>query len=431
MNNKLNQVGGNFKYATPISLFSLVIFTALLVMSLVATVFATIAIMKRNAPAAISIESSISDTVNTSNSIDNEAFEENFIEPFPALVDDSGSEYLLVADKVDRVLYLLRRLDNRWGVIKSFPIAIGAVEGRKKSGGDKKTPEGLYFIVGRKEARELNRIYGPLSYVLNYPNRRDTLEQRTGQGIWIHGTEPGKVPVDTKGCLELHNRNLLKLASYLKDGHVVPVIIHNNPDFQFRKDIDLVMIRDERKRLASSDAGSMVSRSTAEGDSAMTFSLQNNEDSVAKQVDEIRGEFSVKSSESPAPIAPKREAVVRSKPTIAPKVALQNQIETWRSGWVSENIAQYQSCYDTAVFHGEGMKWSAWRSKKMKTFQNYSKIQVDLSEITISVLNDSTATALFRQKYRSDLFTADNGKKLLFKKSGDTWRIVEEVTVRL
>ena len=106
-------------------------------------------------------------------------------------------------------------------------MAIGENEGVKIREGDKKTPEGIYFIIGRKERSELNKMYGPLAFVLNYPNEEDRKRGRTGNGIWIHGTNPDSIPLQTRGCLELENVNILELGMHLKTGIGTPIVIIN------------------------------------------------------------------------------------------------------------------------------------------------------------------------------------------------------------
>ncbi len=119
-----------------------------------------------------------------------------------------------------------------WKVIKQFEIAIGGgLAGPKVFAGDRRTPEGLYFILLKKDKSELTSIYGPLAYVLNYPNSIDVKEGRTGQGIWIHGTLGDADPVSTKGCLSLANKNIVELLSYLEDGKGTPVLIVNDSTF--------------------------------------------------------------------------------------------------------------------------------------------------------------------------------------------------------
>jgi len=345
--------------------------------------------------------------------------EEYCFAPFPAVTGQEEMKYMIVADKYDRVLHLLKNQKGKWGVIKSYPIAIGAKEGRKEVAGDKKTPEGVYFIVGRKEKQELNAIYGPLAYVLNYPNGKDSIEGRTGQGIWIHGTEPGQVPVDTKGCLELHNNNIEKLATFLRQGSYIPVVIHNNSKFNLEKDINLADVWEQRQKVVKAKTTIAASSNVAEGDSASSVV-----DSVPVEVVKVD---SAKLKHLEVVVA-KVDVKPEAKATSKPDTEIKTQIEKWRSSWEKENMQQYQACYDTVNFASDGYNWARWREKKTRTFKNYEKITVGVSGIQIAVENDSTATAFFRQKYQSDQFHANNGKKLALKKRGGNWKIVQEIT---
>jgi murein L,D-transpeptidase YafK len=56
-------------------------------------------------------------------------------------------------------------------------MATGSQQGQKVTAGDKRTPEGLYLIIERKERYQLSSIYGPLAYVLDYPNEEETESQ--------------------------------------------------------------------------------------------------------------------------------------------------------------------------------------------------------------------------------------------------------------
>ena len=160
---------------------------------------------------------------------------EKFARDSAVFLEDRASSapvdyFIILANKKNKTMYLLQNTTGKWQVLRTYAMGIGAQAGRKQTAGDKRTPEGLYFIVERKEKRELSSIYGPLAYVLDYPNQQDREEGRTGQGIWIHGTEPDSFPGETKGCLEIANDQLLLLGSFLKDGIGTPVLIVGEPE---------------------------------------------------------------------------------------------------------------------------------------------------------------------------------------------------------
>ncbi|NLE00840.1 MAG: L,D-transpeptidase family protein [Fibrobacter sp.] len=283
----------------------------------------------------------------------------------------SGSDedyYAIVANKAIRTLYVMQSISGVWNVVKSYPVATGAQEGRKKTAGDKRTPEGIYFIVERKNKAELSSIYGPLAYVLNYPNESDRKEGRTGQGIWIHGTEPDSVPTQTKGCLSISNSNLLELSTYLKDGIATPVIIFDKPDITDPLDVpELKEISKQRQVLF-----------------------------IDKQ--KVKEQF----------------------------VAF---LTEWSEAWGSRDISIYRNFYDTSGFFGQGMKWRAWEEKKLRTFKAYSKINVEFSRVSIGNRSEDLIEVKFIQKYQSDQNSLVNGKMLLLRKLADGWKISREETI--
>ena len=68
----------------------------------------------------------------------------------------------------------------------------------------------------------------------SHRNEIDQLYERTGSGIWIHGTEPGFVnrsPRASDGCLSLANDDFLAISRIVKDTPFVPVVIDNAPEW--------------------------------------------------------------------------------------------------------------------------------------------------------------------------------------------------------
>jgi murein L,D-transpeptidase YafK len=86
---------------------------------------------------------------------------------------------------------------------------------------------GVYFITERLDTSNLADKYGVAAYPLDYPNAWDRYNQRSGNGIWLHGVDQNgskRPPRDTDGCLALPNDELLLLADTLKP-LVTPVIV--------------------------------------------------------------------------------------------------------------------------------------------------------------------------------------------------------------
>jgi len=114
-------------------------------------------------------------------------------------------------------------------VLSDLPCVTGQRSGDKKSRGDMRTPEGVYFIE-RRLTQGLNfALYGDQAFTLNFPNPVDKLRQKTGSGIWIHGRGNEIKPSETRGCVVLKTADLHRIQSELVPG--TPVAIADSLHF--------------------------------------------------------------------------------------------------------------------------------------------------------------------------------------------------------
>lgn len=115
----------------------------------------------------------------------------------------------------------LYRMDNSAEGLQlhdDFYSAIGKRGAGKTKAWDRLTPLGTYFLVDRLEDREIHDKYGALAFPSDYPNAWDKKQGRTGDGIWLHGTERdgfARPPLDSDGCVVLTNADLLALQGSL------------------------------------------------------------------------------------------------------------------------------------------------------------------------------------------------------------------------
>lgn len=138
--------------------------------------------------------------------------------------------FVLLAEKQSQKLYLF---DNSYNLIKTFQITTGQNNGNKERVGDKKTPEGVYFFTSVKEDKELLPQYGLLAIPINYPNFFDRLDNKNGNGIWLHATDQPARPIkpfDTRGCIVAVNEDVLELARYIKL-ETTPLVIVDKIEF--------------------------------------------------------------------------------------------------------------------------------------------------------------------------------------------------------
>ena len=144
-----------------------------------------------------------------------------FIIPFSSYSKDKID--IIIVKKSERVLYAIK--DDK--VIKKYNIALGKKpNGHKKVEGDKKTPEGYYFIDGKNAKSKFF-----LSLHTSYPNFHDkqiALKNKVnpGEHIAIHGLPPLNLLAQylfdgadwTDGCIALNNSDMKELWDLTEEG---------------------------------------------------------------------------------------------------------------------------------------------------------------------------------------------------------------------
>jgi hypothetical protein len=148
-----------------------------------------------------------------------------------------GESAVLVEKQTQR-FYIFRSDPDSSELIRVFDTncSTGEASGPKQLEGDKKTPEGIYFLIDEHEDKDLTPIYGPRAFPTDYPHFLDRQQGKTGSAIWIHGTNKPLIPMDTNGCIALRNKDVLRLSDYVTQ-YVTPVIIqeaiqHTTADVQ-------------------------------------------------------------------------------------------------------------------------------------------------------------------------------------------------------
>ena len=130
---------------------------------------------------------------------------------------------MIIINKSQRILYAIK--DDR--VVKKYDIAIGKNPvGHKLKEGDKKTPEGYYFIDGKNAKSKFF-----LSLHTSYPNFHDkrVAEKNNvnpGGHIAIHGLPSISVLSQylynssdwTDGCIALNNKDMEELWNMSEEG---------------------------------------------------------------------------------------------------------------------------------------------------------------------------------------------------------------------
>ncbi len=140
-----------------------------------------------------------------------------------------GISHVLLVDKAQHRLYVFENVGPGLppALVADFYTVIGRIPGNKLVRGDQKTPEGIYYITERIPGSRLPRRYGPAAFPMNYPNELDRRFRKTGDGIWLHGTDTdfySRPPLDSDGCVVLANDDLKRIERFIKPG-VTPIVV--------------------------------------------------------------------------------------------------------------------------------------------------------------------------------------------------------------
>jgi len=114
--------------------------------------------------------------------------------------------------------------------------SIGKNGSRKNHEGDKKTPIGIYSLE-KKIKQPLSDFYGEGAYPINYPNSLDKLLNKTGHGIWIHGTPKNtysRPPQSSDGCVVIANEDFINFERQINSNNVKVIISDESYEDYFK-----------------------------------------------------------------------------------------------------------------------------------------------------------------------------------------------------
>jgi murein L,D-transpeptidase YafK len=136
--------------------------------------------------------------------------------------------YVILVDQQSSRVYVYRNDGGNLLLETDYFITIGLKGYGKQKRGDQKTPIGVYHVTRYIDGMELPDLYGEGAFPINYPNTWDRRKQRTGAGIWIHGTPSytyNRSPWASNGCIVVSNPDFLQIDNYIQPGLHTPVIV--------------------------------------------------------------------------------------------------------------------------------------------------------------------------------------------------------------
>ena len=148
-------------------------------------------------------------------------------QPYVAAVDASRSRLYWFANRTGADGH------PKLELLKETYVSVGINGVGKLKDGEGKTPVGVYFIQKNLPGASLPDLFGVGALTLNYPNAVDAMRNKTGSGIWLHGTpsaQYSRAPEATDGCVVLSNPEMEQLLR-LPGWRMTPVIIADKLDW--------------------------------------------------------------------------------------------------------------------------------------------------------------------------------------------------------
>ncbi len=399
-----------------------------------------------------------------------------FAEGWQADIPDAPTtpRRILAVDKAAQTFHIIER-QSPPAVVASFPCTTGSLGGDKQIEGDKKTPEGVYFIERKVDSGLDRELYGGIAYTLNYPNPVDRLRGKTGYGIWIHSKGRAIVPMETQGCIALNLPDIGGIGHLLERGTPVAVAQQIVMDAgsvkaqQTRQADKAARLTQEWVRAWSSRSADMfalydpIAYTRAQSESFAAFKAQKEQ--LFKKLPWIHtfatdmqtmagpgywvtwfnqyyrapnlitegvrrlywtesagGDLRIVGMEwQPAPLGLENRYMDEYvRPSLAAFVS------DWRAAWEKGDLAAYMSAYDADARQGNRRGAAAIQDQKQGLWKVTRPAKVEFSEPDIQWTPEGL-TVQMRQFYKDSSGYSDKGiKSLLVAPEGSGWAILRE-----
>ncbi len=391
------------------------------------------------------------------------------------------SEHAVIVEKKTQTVYVFKAQPDGIKLVSKYPCSTGEVAGSKTRAGDKKTPEGVYFLKDEYEDRYLTPVYGKKAFPSDYPNFLDMRQGKQGSAIWIHGTDKVLKPMDSNGCVAMENKNILALADDIRLDATPLIIVEQmsktDPMSLAReRETVLALIRDWGRALAAGSYHEYLSFYSDEYLPEMTwwetwlkFRKQAQGKDVALSVDfDNTGlyahggvvvaimDMTISTGDGKEYLGRRqlfvqqnanRYAIIgdlfqqKAKPYISgepPLVAAARKlirdssgdkevvetVEQWLAAWSAKDMAEYAGFYDKEFF-SDGLGKTAWVKRKKQLARRYDYIRVTGSSYRVVRQKDGYEVS-FLQNYESSGFSTKGMKQLKLVKKGGLWKIFRE-----
>ncbi len=366
-------------------------------------------------------------------------------------------------------------------IVFSAPCSTGEVSGPKVKKGDKRTPEGIYFLTDEFEDKYLTPVYGKKAFPTDYPNFIDRRQGKNGSAIWIHGTDKELKPMDSNGCVALENKNVLALSRYITLDSTPLIIVDTlsmaaplSPDREKEQILSLVrdwvkaiergsyhqylsfyapsyvpdiswweqwlVIRNQFKKdekqltVLASSTGIYRHGNLCVVLMDFGFSFNGKKVDLGKrklffetigQETKIIGDVYQKKNQAYAtvnfPLVAASQNASGSRPDHGDVL---ETVKAWLAAWSAKDMDAYAQFY-APEFYGEGMSKTEWVNRKKALAGKYARIHVTGKNFKIIKKKDGVEVRFF-QNYKSSGFSTKGIKQLKLVNKGGAWKISQE-----
>jgi len=105
------------------------------------------------------------------------------------------------------------------------------------------------------------------------------------------------------------------------------------------------------------------------------------------------------------------------------------QLEAWRTAWSAQNLRTYLASYQSDYYAEDFKNRQAWEQNRQASVTGPSFIRVQLEDITVVPIAKDVIQVGFWQSYESNRFKDRVRKKLLWQKSPQGWKIMQEAVI--
>jgi murein L,D-transpeptidase YafK len=387
----------------------------------------------------------------------------------------------ILVEKSSQQLFLYSNVGEIISKNLQFLCSTGENYGNKERSGDKKTPEGVYFIKDRYEDKDLSAIYGKKAFPIDYPNFIDKAAGKGGNNIWLHGTNKVLKAMDSNGCVAMEDANIVNISDYIAINNT-PVIIVNTLSMEdtgtlFSKRMriqewfkdwedalnkgsyhDYLSMYDstylpeilwwkkwhDYRREAKKNIGEfnviIENKGIYKQDGVYVIIFNMGLSLLKQRVDfGIRKLFVVEKSNTFKIVGDvyqsyDKNLIKNGSPLVTSADNLIQHIEQgpdireviadWLEVWRKKEINAYASHY-SKDFQSDGLNKEEWVARKKSLASRYGYIKVTASDFKIEK-NKNNIVVKFLQNYKSSGFTAIGVKTLIFINEDKEWKIYRE-----